>query len=102
MNCPYCGTRNRARAQFCRHCRALLSRPAEGPGWGIIAHARGPAGLVLLVVAVVAALLLGRQVVTLIGAPAAVATAPSTPPGSSQQQAPPVTRAPAPTATPRP
>src|SRR5439155_25763109 len=79
MNCPYCGTRNRARAEFCRHCRALLPQPAEPSRWSIIADARGPGALVLLLVAVVAAVLLGRQVVTFIGAPAAVATAPSTP-----------------------
>src|SRR5437763_10530425 len=101
MDCPYCGTRNRARAEFCRHCRALLPQPAEASRWSIIGHARGRAALVLLVVAVGAAFLLGRQVATLVGAPAAAATATPTPPGSHQQAAP-VTRLPAPTATPPP
>src|SRR5437764_5465294 len=101
MNCPYCGTRNRARAEFCHHCRALLPQPAGPSRLSIIAHARGPAALVLLLVTVGAAFLLGRQVATLVGTPAAVATTPPTPPGSHQQAAP-VTRLPAPTATPQP
>src|SRR5438105_901149 len=100
MNCPYCGTRNRARAEFCRHCRALLPQPAEPSRWTMIAHARGLGALVLLVVAVGAAFLLGRQVATMVGAPSA-ATVPSPPPGS-QQAAAPVTRSPAPTTTPQP
>src|SRR5437868_2126346 len=73
MNCPYCGTRNRARAEFCRHCRALLPRPAEPSRWSIVAHARGPGAFALLFVAVGAAFLLGRQVATMVGAPSAVA-----------------------------